>query len=70
VKGRQKEHERNPLKFLHDKVKAHEDELLYWMTYAWEKCDLLGLEDQKKILDGMVEEMDFENSRPKIKKLF
>lgn len=63
VKGRQREHEANPSKLPQDKVKAHEDELLYWMAYAWEKCDLLGLDDQKEILNAIGEEFGFEDSQ-------
>ena len=61
VRGRQQEYETNPLKFPQDEVKAHEDALLHWMTYAWEKCDLLGLDDQKEILNTISEEIGFED---------
>ena len=64
VKGRQQEHESNPSKFPHDEVMAHEVALLHLMTYTWNKCDLLGLEGQKKILDDISKEMDFESDQP------
>ena len=63
VKGRQQEHEANSSKFPQVEVKAHEDALLYWMTYSWEKCDLLGLDDQKKVLDDIREEVGFESDQ-------
>ena len=63
VKGRQQEHETNPSKFPQDEVKSHEYALLNWMTYAWETCDLLGLDDQKKVLDDIGEEDGFESSQ-------
>lgn len=63
VKGRQQEHEANPSKFPQDGVKSHEDALLYLMTYSWEKCELLGLDDQKKVLDDISEEVGFESGQ-------
>ena len=33
------------------------------MAYAWEKCDLLGLDDQKEILDGICKELGFDNDQ-------
>ena len=62
VTRRQQEHEANPSKLTQDEVKAHEDALLHWMTYAWEKCDLLGLDDQKGIMNTVSEEIGFESS--------
>lgn len=62
VKGKQ-EHEIDHVKFPYDGVRVHEEALLYLMAYAWEKCDLLSLEDQKKILDDIGEEMGFENNQ-------
>ena len=59
VKGKQQEHYSNPSRFPHIEVKAHEDALLYWITYAWKKCDLLGLDDQKEILNTIIEEVGF-----------
>lgn len=63
LNGRQKEHEFNPSKFPYDEVKIHEEDLLYLMAYAWEKCDHHGLEDQKKILDNIGEEIGFESDQ-------
>lgn len=63
VRGRQQEHEANPSKFPQDEVRAHEDALLHWMTYAWKKCDLLGLDEQKEILNTISEEIGFESSQ-------
>lgn len=65
VKGRQQEHESDPSKFPYDEVMTHGHALVHLMTYAWEKCDLLGLEDEKKILDDIGKEMGFENDRLK-----
>lgn len=31
--------------------------ILYWITYALKKCDLLGLDDQKEILNTIIEEI-------------
>lgn len=53
-----------PMRFPHDEVKAHEDALLYLMTYAYEKFDLLGLEDKKEIVDDIRKEMGFKSDQP------
>lgn len=63
LKGRQQEYEINPSKFSYDEVRVHEEALLYLMANAWEKCNLLGLEEQKKILDDIGEEMGFESDK-------
>lgn len=63
VRGRQQEHEDDPAKFPQDEVTDHEDGLLYQMTYAWEKCDLLGLNDQKDILNTITEKIGLENNQ-------
>lgn len=61
VKERQQEHESNPSKFHDDEVLSHEDVVLHMMTYAWKKSDLLGLEDQKNILNDINKEMYFKS---------
>lgn len=63
ARGRQQEHEANPSKFPQHEIKSHEYALLHWMTYAWEKCDLLGLDDQNEILNTIREQIGFERSQ-------
>ena len=62
VEGRQQDHKYDPSRFPQAEIKTCEDALLYWITYAWEKCDLLGLDDQKQILNTIIKEFGFENS--------
>lgn len=38
------------------------------MTDAWEKCDLLGLDDEKEILDNISEEVGLEKDQIKEEK--
>lgn len=62
VKERRQEHYSNPSRFPQIEVKAHEDTFLYWITSAWKKCDLLGLADQKEILNTIIEEVRFRSN--------
>lgn len=53
------EHETDPSKFPHSEVEAHEQAFLQLMDLSWAKCDLLGLEDQKKIFIEISDENGF-----------
>ena len=49
----------DPSKFPRSEIEAHKQDLLQLMDLAWNKCDLLGLEYQKKILAQISDECGF-----------
>lgn len=63
IKLKQQKHEVDLSRCPRDEVETHEDAMLYWTTYAWKKCHLLGLDDQKEVLDAISEELGFESGQ-------
>jgi len=59
LKGRRQEHEIDPAKFPRNEVEAHEQVLLQLIGLSLAKCDLLGLQDQIKILIKISDECGF-----------
>ena len=60
LKEKLQEHEMNTSNVSLVELKAHEEALLYLIDFAWHKCDILRLKDQKKILSKICEEIGFE----------